>query len=284
MAASDQTRFGQADGLSIATMQEDDAEFRKFLRQRQAYFVPFYLDVVNRHPEGVLAKDAKDEVARLLLSQFGIDIYDPEQSGLNPSTMKSRADQWANNLVSNHVLDDHMLVVRSHRAILFPGGYDNSQPILPTGSPLETSEIDELNIREPKRALPPFSATGQFQRSLQLAEFVRADNDYHCAVSQTSCSSFQARDGHPYVEVHHIIPMAQQSGSAINLDRVANMAPLCPGCHTCLHRGAEEDAGRVLGKVLAWFESKRGLSFENANTDLMLGTTPDAILTMYRAS
>jgi predicted restriction endonuclease len=116
---------------------------------------------------------------------------------------------------------------------------------------------------------------------LQLADFVRVENDYRCAVSQTSCSSFLARDGHPYVEVHHIIPMAQQAGSAINLDRVTNMAPLCPGCHTCLHRGAAADAGKLLGDVLAWFEIKHGQPFADANNDLRLRTTPDAVLTMY---
>jgi hypothetical protein len=262
----------------------DDQELRKLLRQRQAYFVPYYLEVVNRHPEGILAKDVKDEVARLLLSQFGMDIYDSGQSGLNPSTRKSRADQWVNNLVSNHVLDDHMLVVRSHRAILYPGGYDNSQPLFPTGPPLEPSEVDELNNREPKKAPPSSSSSTLFQRSLQLAEFVRVDNDYRCAVSQTSCPSFLARDGNPYVEVHHIIPMARQAGSAINLDRVTNMAPLCPGCHTCLHRGGTADAGRILGDVLAWFEVKHGHPFADANGDLTLGTTPDAVLTMYGLS
>ena len=138
-------------------MPADDLELRKLLRHRQAYFVPYYLEVVNRHPEGVLAKDVKDEVARLLLSQFGIDIYDPGQSGLNPSTKKSRADQWVNNLVSNHVLDDHMLVVRSHRAILYPGGYDNSQPLLPTGPPLERvrSTSSTTESRRRPRHLPP---------------------------------------------------------------------------------------------------------------------------------
>jgi hypothetical protein len=119
---------------------------------------------------------------------------------------------------------------------------------------------------------------------LQLAEFVRVDNDHRCAVSQTSCSSFLARDGNPYVEVHHIIPMAQQAGSAINLDRVTNMTPLCPGCHTCLHRGGAADAGRVLGDVLAWFEMKHGRPFADANSDLTLGTTPGAVLTMYGLS
>ncbi len=266
------------------TVPPDDLELRKLLRHKQAYFVPFYIEVVNRHPEGVLARDVKNEVAGLLLSQFGIDISDSGQSGLNPSTSKSRADQWVNNLVSNHVLDDYMLVVRSHRAILYPGGYDNSQPLLPTGPRLKAGEVDELNNRQPRLAPPSSSAAVPFQRSLQLADFVRVNNYYRCAVSGTSCSAFLARDEHPYVEIHHIIPMAQQAWTAINLDRVTNMVPLCPCCHTCLHRGGAADAGRVLGDVLAWFEIKHGEPFADANNDLALGTTPDAILAFYGLS
>jgi len=262
----------------------DDQELRKLLRHRQAYFVRYYLEIVNRHPEGVLAKDVKDEVAQLLLSRFGIDIYDPAQCGLNPSTKRSRADQWTNNLVSNHVLDDHMLVVRTRRAVLYPGGFDNSQPLLPTGPPLAGSEIDELNGRKPKPAPPATSSSGAFQRSLQLADHVRVTNGFKCAVGEPTCSSFSARDGHPYIEVHHVIPMARQAGCANNLDRVLNMAPLCPGCHTCLHRGAKADAATALGKVLSWFKAKHGQTFQSANSDLAFGTAPDDLLAMYGLS
>jgi 5-methylcytosine-specific restriction endonuclease McrA len=259
----------------------DQQEFQKLLKRRQAYFLPYYLEIVDRHPEGVLAKDVKDEVATLVLSQFGIDIYNIEQCGLNRSTGKSRADQWVNNLVSNWVLDPHMLVVRSHRATLYPGRYDNSRPLLPTGPPLEDSEVAELNNRDPRTAPVSISSSTTFQRSLQLADHVRALNDYQCAVGGLGCVTFTARDGKPYVEIHHIIPMAKQSQSEINLDRVNNMAPLCPRCHACLHRGGAEDAETVLGEVLAWFQSQHGQSHADANNDLILGTTTADLLSMY---
>jgi hypothetical protein len=259
----------------------DDQELQKLLRRRQAYFLPYYLEIVDRHPEGVLARDVKDEVATFLLSQFGIDIYNVEQCGLNRSTQRSRADQWVNNLVSNRVLDPHMLVVRSHRATLYPGGYDNSRPLLPTGPPLELSEVVELNDREPRTAPPSTSSSTSFQRSLQLAAHVRALSDYLCAVGGVGCAGFTGRDGKPYVEVHHIIPMAEQSQSEINLDRVSNMAPLCPRCHACLHRGGAEDAETVLGDLLVWFESQHGQTYADANRDLNLGTAPTDLLAMY---
>jgi hypothetical protein len=36
--------------------------------------------------------------------------------------------------------------------------------------------------------------------------------------------------------------------------------------------------------VLAWFEIKHGKPFADANNDLTLGVTPDAVLTMYGLS
>ncbi len=262
-------------------MATDQQELQRLLKRRQAYFLPYYREIVDRHPEGILAKDVKDEVAALLLSQFGIDIYDVTQCGLNRSTQRSRADQWTNNLVSNRVLDPHMLVVRSHRATLYPGGFDNSRPLLPTGPSLQDSEVAELNDREPRTAPQSTSSSTTFQRSLQLADHVRALNQYQCAVGGEGCVTFAGRDGKPYVEVHHIIPMAKQPQSQTNLDRVSNMAPLCPKCHTCLHRGDFEDAEKVLVALLTWYESQHGSSYADANSDLALGTTPPDLLAMY---
>jgi predicted HNH restriction endonuclease len=146
---------------------------------------------------------------------------------------------------------------------------------------LEDSEVAELNNRDPTIAPLSTSSSTTFQRSLQLAEHVRALNDYECAVGGAGCVTFTARDGKPYVEIHHIIPMAHQSESEVNLDRVTNMVPLCPRCHTCLHRGGAEDAETVLGEVLAWFQSKHEQSYADANSDLTLGTASADLLAMY---
>jgi hypothetical protein len=128
------------------------------------------------------------------------------------------------------------------------------------------------------------SSSTPFQRSLQLAEFVRVDHDHRCAVSQTSCSSFLARDGNPYVEAHHIIPMAP-AGWERHQPRPGHQhdAPMPGLSHVPPPRWAA-DAGRVLGDVLAWFEMKHGRPFADANSDLTLGTTPGAVLTMYGLS
>ncbi len=263
-------------------MAPDPNELRRLNRERQYYFLPYYIDVVSDHPEGITAADAKAAVAQHLLQQFEIDIADPAHSGLNPSTGKSQADQWANNLISNDVLDEHMLVVRGGRAVLYPGSDDNSRTEAPPGPALTASQISVLNGRLPARIRN--RSTSTYQRSLQLAEHVRSLSGRKCAVdSPSSCVPFDGRDGQAYVEVHHVIPMAQQSSTSVNLDRVVNMVPVCPRCHSCLHRGAHQQAAEVLSEILRWFSAIHGRTFSDANGALGFDVAAEALLVMYGA-
>jgi hypothetical protein len=256
----------------LATLEQLNAE-------RQGFFLPYYREVVARHPAGIEATEVKRLVANQILREFGIDISDPNQTGLNPSTRRSSADQWANNLVSNHVLDEFMLVVRANRAILYPGAIDNSRTLPPPGDPLGHAEVSELNERTPSRIETRSGQT--FRRSLQLAEHVRELSGRSCAVGGPRCTVFDGRDGRPYVEVHHLIPMAMQSQTTYNLDRSTNMAPLCPGCHACLHRGQINLATAVLERVLAWFESVHHVTFESSISDSGFDISSAGLLAMY---
>ena len=255
-------------------------QLRLLKRNRQRYFLPYYIEVVARHPEGILARDAKAEVRELLRQRFDLDFGDPSLSGLNPSTGSSRADQWANNLVSNDVLDDYMIVVRSTQATLFPGVADNSQTSSPSGSSLSSGQISELDARRPVM-MPSDSSTSTYQRSIQLADHMRRLTKYACAISEPTCVPFDGRDGRPYVEVHHIVPMALQSHTTTNLDRVSNMVPLCPRCHLCLHRGSGAVASGVLDRVFDWFGSTYGRTFSVSNDDLGLPIEKADLLQMY---
>jgi len=257
----------------------DPHELRRLNGERQYYFLPYYRDVVYRHPEGISAGDVKREVGEYLLREFGIDIEDPDHSGLNQSTGRSQADQWANNLISNRVLDEYMLVVRSGRALLYPGSIDNSRAEAPPGPALTAGQIADLDHRVPARIESRSSSA--FQRSLQLADYVRSLSGRQCAVGSPSCVPFDGRDGRPYVEVHHVVPMAQQGNTLANLDRVLNMVPLCPRCHACLHRGQAEPAGEILTAALQWFSEQHGVSFADANADLGVNTSVGELLAMY---
>jgi len=261
-------------------MTPNPEELNRLLAQGQYYFLPYYIEIVNQHPGGISAADAKTLVANRLLERFGIDMSDVEQTGTHVRGT-SRASQWANNLISNHVLDDHMLVVRSTRATLYPGDVDNSRMLPPTSSSLTDGQVSDLDSRGPTQIDTGSGST--YRRSLQLAEHVRGLSDYACVVARPTCVAFDGRDGKPYVEVHHVIPMALQDRSEVNLDRSTNMVPLCPGCHSCLHRGRIDLAASILDELLRWFSAAHGLPFEAANADVHLDTSPAGLLGMYGA-
>jgi hypothetical protein len=259
-------------------MPPDPDELNRLQAEGQYFFLPYYREVVDQHPDGIPAADVKELVAQQLLERFEIDIFNPAQTGTHIRGT-TRASQWANNLVSNEVLDGYMLVVRSTRAILYPGATDNSRVSPRPGDELTDGQVAELDERTPTQITTQAGST--YRRSLQLAEHVRELSGRSCAAARPTCAVFDARDGRPYVEVHHIIPMAIQGTSSVNLDRSTNMTPLCARCHTCLHRGRTDLASDILDELLGWFESVHGRSFGAANVGVGLDTTSAGLLEMY---
>jgi HNH endonuclease len=258
----------------------DTVELAKINALKQAYFVPFYREIVEHHPAGIDSRVVKAQVAQLLVDRFDIDIEDGALFGENVNG--SRAVQWANNLISNYVLDEYMLVAhrgRGQGATLWPGATDNSVPLGSPSGGIGATEAASLNNRAPAQIQ---STTGNtWRRSPELANLVRVKNDYKCAVQGSDCVEFEGRDQHPYIEVHHIVPIAFQTGISVNLDRTSNMAPLCAGCHKRAHRGASGPAGEVVDGILEWFATTHGVTFEVASEDLGFGVSAPDLMAMY---
>jgi hypothetical protein len=260
----------------------DTDELAKIQALKQFYFVPFYREIVEQHPEGIDSRVVKSQVAQLLIERFDIDVRDATLFGSNANG--SRADQWANNLVSNRELDKFMLVAhrgRGQGATLWPGTLDNSVPDRRQPGSLDGAEVVSLNKRPP--SLMRASAGSVWRRSRELANLVRIRGGYKCAIDGPDCVEFEGRDSNPYIEVHHIVPIAFQINTTVNLDRTGNMAPLCAGCHKRIHRGAVGPAGEVMDEMLQWLGRTHGVSFEEANEDLGLGVSADDLIAMYGA-
>jgi len=70
----------------------------------------------------------------------------------------------------------------------------------------------------------------------------------------------------PYLEAHHLIPMALQNDFTQPLDSVHNVFCLCPNCHRAVHHAEEPFARNILGKLA----SQRPIldEFELSVTDL----------------
>lgn len=117
---------------------------------------------------------------------------------------------------------------------------------------LKTGSLSEGNVcaEQLASALPAeviraraAAASGPAPRqSVERREFVR--NPYvvagallraqgRCEVPACTRELFRRTDGTPYLEVHHLIPLAEDG-----LDTLSNVAAICPSCHREMHHGA----------------------------------------------
>ena len=89
----------------------------------------------------------------------------------------------------------------------------------------------ELPKRDPKRAAD----------ALEHA-------DYHCEYNQTD-RTFLRKNGKPYTEPHHLIPISRYRDFDYSVDVMENIVSLCSHCHNLLHYGRFEDKVPVLRKL-----------------------------------
>ncbi len=90
-------------------------------------------------------------------------------------------------------------------------------------------------------------------RDQKLAKEVIEISNYKCQyalITGEKHMMFSAKDGKPYAEAHHLIPIkASKDFFPRNLDRASNIVCLCPNCHSILHHGSKEEKRKIL-KVL----------------------------------
>ncbi len=68
----------------------------------------------------------------------------------------------------------------------------------------------------------------------------------------------------PYVECHHIIPLAMQKEFSNSLDCYANLLVLCPTCHRFLHYGLKSEKEELLDRIY----DERKDRFTNSGLDI----------------
>jgi len=75
------------------------------------------------------------------------------------------------------------------------------------------------------------SSTDQFVRDAAVVAYVLREAGGRCECCMNP-APFAKRSGVPYLEVHHVLPLA--SGGS---DRTSNAVAVCPNCHRELHHG-----------------------------------------------
>jgi predicted HNH restriction endonuclease len=85
----------------------------------------------------------------------------------------------------------------------------------------------------------PEKITGEkvsFRRNPELAKKSILLANYQCDLDK-SHKTFITKNGKPYMEAHHLIPLSTQDYFDYSLDVDANIVCLCPNCHRKLHYG-----------------------------------------------
>lgn len=128
-------------------------------------------------------------------------------------------------------------------AILRDNGVDSLTAFVPTSDPDVLAErVSALRKRSlPK--IPPGSAAPE-TITKTTTSFVRdpAVKAWVLGAAQGVCEGcekpapFVGQDGLPYLEVHHVMPLASHGS-----DTTTNAAALCPNCHRRCHLSADRD-------------------------------------------
>lgn len=144
---------------------------------------------------------------------------------------------------------------REYQRLWLPTGEGQGQPVkdaaevsfAPEVEPADALGAPHLAERlgaEPKREEhEPVSVeawTRRFERDPELIALAKERAGYRCEVPGCAHSTFEVEDGLPYMEVHHIEPLA--AGGA---DTAENVACICPAHHREAHHGRRADAIRT---------------------------------------
>lgn len=94
------------------------------------------------------------------------------------------------------------------------------------------------------------SATGREipKRSPQRAAKALIKALFKCEYNETDLT-FLRKNGKPYTEPHHLIPLSKYKEFKYSLDVIENIVSLCSHCHNLLHYGRIEDKLPILKKL-----------------------------------
>lgn len=101
-----------------------------------------------------------------------------------------------------------------------------------------------------KQAMTTSNNTGRAipKRDSQRAADALEHADYLCEYNSNDRIFFR-KNGKPYTEPHHLIPISKYSDFEYSVDVMENIVSLCSHCHNLLHYGRFEDKNPVLTKL-----------------------------------
>lgn len=103
-----------------------------------------------------------------------------------------------------------------------------------------------------------------YPRSREERLEAKRRSHWECDLDETHLTFISKSDGQPYMEAHHIVPMAAQDYFENTLDFADNIACLCPKCHRKIHYAREGEQQ----KLLEFLFNKRKNKYSNYGIDV----------------
>lgn len=117
---------------------------------------------------------------------------------------------------------------------------------------IETISKDKLRLasKKEKQKVILSSTTGREKpkRNTKVAANALAYADFLCEYNKDDVT-FLRKNGKPYTEPHHLIPISKYRDFDYSVDVMENIVSLCSYCHNLLHYGRLEDKEPILKKL-----------------------------------
>lgn len=115
--------------------------------------------------------------------------------------------------------------------------YDDEDGVISSNDISNEESSEPSYVPEEKPGLVEGSSK-KYKRDNAKAKRAIVNSKYKCDL-ENSHVSFINKNGKPYMEAHHLIPIGEQSKFSFSLDVDANIVSLCPNCHRKLHHGKD---------------------------------------------
>lgn len=108
----------------------------------------------------------------------------------------------------------------------------------------------------------------QYPRNLAESLEAKIRSNWTCEINSLHTTFINAVNENPYVEAHHLLPMAAQRDFEYTVDFADNIVSLCPNCHRKIHHGQKE----IVQKMIEFLYEKRQKSYKQYAIPLDLAT------------
>lgn len=108
----------------------------------------------------------------------------------------------------------------------------------------------ENDVKRPEKRPEPVTVNNikRYRRNLLEVRKAKISADYICEYDNKHVTFVNNFDNNPYIEAHHLIPMATQGLFEYNIDFADNIICLCPNCHRRIHYGVISDKSEMVEK------------------------------------